>query len=128
MLVFRVAQPYAFVGPHFWDMGINPQWKADMQREFNFQNGNVAYPPFIQFAGRTPFLTPLKTMVLWGTGPLLGLAAWIALAAGAVLLFKRRELTVPSAAFVRGRDLRRSRASGSLPSCATSRRCIRCCA
>ncbi|HXU23703.1 MAG TPA: DUF2298 domain-containing protein, partial [Tepidiformaceae bacterium] len=93
MLVFRVAQPYAFVGPHFWDMGINPQWKADIQREINFQNGNVAYPPFIQFAGRTPFLTPLKTMVLWGTGPLLGIAAWVALGAGAVLLFKRRELT-----------------------------------
>ncbi|MGH2633465.1 MAG: hypothetical protein ACRDG3_08650, partial [Tepidiformaceae bacterium] len=93
MLVFRVAQPYAFVGPHFWDMGINPQWKADIQREIDFQNGDVAYPPFIQFAARTPYFTPLKTMVLWGTGPMLGIAAWLALAAGGVLLFKRRELT-----------------------------------
>ena len=93
ILVFRVAQPYAFTGPHFWDMGINPQWKADLQREINFENGNVDYPPFVQFAGRTAFLTPLRTMVVWGTGPALGIAAWLAIAAAGYLLFKRREMT-----------------------------------
>lgn len=92
LIVFRIAQPYAFTGPHFWDMSLNTQWKTDLQREYDFQNGAVDYPPFVQFAGRTPFLTPLRNMVLFGLGPALGLAAWIALAAGAVLMFKRREL------------------------------------
>ena len=93
MVVFRIAQPYAFTGPDFWDMSLNPTWRADIEREINFQNGNVDYPPFVQFAGRSPFLTPLKNMVVWGLGPALGLTGLAGAVAGAVLLFRRRELT-----------------------------------
>ena len=92
LLVFRVAQPYAFVGPNFWDMGLNDQWVDDIQRERDFQDGNVDYPPFVQFAGHTPFLRPLEQMVRWGLGPALGIAAWVAVAAAAALVFRRRDL------------------------------------
>ncbi|MEO8538291.1 MAG: DUF2298 domain-containing protein [bacterium] len=92
LLVFRIAQPYAFTGPHFWDMSFNQRWWDDIQRERDFQKGNADYPPFVQFAGTTPFLTPLKNMVLWGLGPALGVTAWISMAAAAYVLFKRREV------------------------------------
>ena len=93
MVVFRVAQPYAFIGPNFWDMNLNPAWRADIEREVNFQNGNVDFPPFVQFAGRSPFMTPLKNMVLWGLGPALGVAGLAATVAAGVTLFRRRETT-----------------------------------
>jgi YYY domain-containing protein len=93
LLVFRVAQPYAFEGPHFWDMALNPQWRADIEREIDFQNGNVDFPPFVQFAGRTPFAWPLANMVLWGLGPALGLGAWLSAAALGVLAVRRRDTT-----------------------------------
>lgn len=93
LVVFRVAQPYAFAGPHFWDVMLNPQWKTDILRELQFQNGDAAYPPFIQFAGQTPYVTPLRNMLLFGLGPGIALASWYGLAAGAVFIFRRREMT-----------------------------------
>ena len=93
LLVFRIAQPYAFTGPTFFDMSINPQWRADIEREVDFQNGNADFPPFVQFAGRTPFFTPLRNIVGFGLGPALGVAACMAVLTGSVLMFKRRELT-----------------------------------
>ena len=92
LVVFRIAQPYAFAGPNFWDMALDQRWWDDIQRERDFQQGNADYPPFVQFAGTTPFLTPLKNMVLWGMGPALGVASWAALAVAGALLFRRREM------------------------------------
>ncbi len=90
---FRIAQPYAFAGPNFWDMGINNEWRADIAREADFQQGNVDFPPFVQFAGRSALLWPLENLVLWGLGPALGMAGFGAAAAAAVLLFRRRDTT-----------------------------------
>ncbi len=92
IVVFRVAQPYAWTGPHFWDMTISDYWWSDIQRERDFQDGNVDYPPFVQFAGQTPFLTPLRHIVLFGLGPALGVTAIVSLVAAAVVMFRRREL------------------------------------
>ncbi len=92
MLVFRVAQPYAFEGPGFFDMAISARWRADIEGEIDRQNGNASFPPFVQFAGRPAVLWPLQNMVFFGLGPALGAAAWISLAGAAVFMFKRREL------------------------------------
>ena len=94
LLVFRIAQPYAFEGPNFWDMAFNQRWWDDIERERQFQKGNADYPPFIQFAGTTPFLTPLKNMILWGMGPAFGIAAWTSLAAATIWMFRKREVSV----------------------------------
>jgi YYY domain-containing protein len=75
-VVFRIAQPYAFSGTHFWDLGISPLFRDDMKRLQDLLNGISDYPPSIQWIGRTPYLFPLKNMVVWGMGPVLGLAAW----------------------------------------------------
>jgi YYY domain-containing protein len=91
LVVFRIAQPYAFSGPHFWDMSFNQRWIDDIQREREFQQGTADYPPFVQFAGSTPFLTPVKNLILWGLGPALGIAATVASIAAGVVLFRKRE-------------------------------------
>ena len=94
LVVFRIAQPYAFTGPHFWDMAFNQRWMDDIQREREFQQGNANFPPFIQFAGTTPFLTPLKNLVLWGLGPALGVAALAGTVAAGVVMFRRRDISI----------------------------------
>lgn len=94
LIVFRIAQPYAFAGPHPWDFALNRQWWDDIQRERDFQQGNVDYPPFIQFAGTTPFLTALRNITLWGLGPALAAAAFAGLAAAAVRAARTRDLAL----------------------------------
>lgn len=93
LIVFRIAQPYAFAGPNFWDMALNQQWWDDISRERDFQQGNADFPPFIQFADGTPFLTPLKNLVIWGTGPALGLFAIVAAVVAGVFMFRRRDVS-----------------------------------
>ncbi|MCC7363723.1 MAG: phospholipid carrier-dependent glycosyltransferase [Dehalococcoidia bacterium] len=92
LVVFRIVQPYAFSGPDFWDTGFNSYWLDDINRERDFQDGNVDYPPFVQFAGKTPVLEPLIQLVRWGLGPALGLTALAGTFAATALVFKRREL------------------------------------
>ena len=92
LFAFRVAQPYAFEGPNIWDVGINQQWWDDLQREQELQSGDVDFPPFVQFADRSPFLTPLRNIVLFGLGPGLGVAALAAMTVGGYLMIRRREL------------------------------------
>ena len=74
-VVFRIAQPYAFAGSHWWDVGLSHQWIDDMNN-LRRQSTGGDFPPNVQWIGRTPYLFPLKNMVVWGMGPALGLAAW----------------------------------------------------
>ncbi|GIW13359.1 MAG: hypothetical protein KatS3mg062_0798 [Tepidiforma sp.] len=94
LIVFRIAQPYAFAGPHPWDFALNQQWWDDIQRERDFQQGNADYPPFIQFAGTTPFLTALRNITLWGLGPAVAAAACFGLAAALLRAARTRDLAL----------------------------------
>ena len=76
ILLFRIFQPYAFEGPHFWNVFPNPAWIANIS-EIAAQNGGNTDAPFaLQWANRTPVWFAWKNMVLWGMGLPLGLAAW----------------------------------------------------
>ncbi|HSR31710.1 MAG TPA: DUF2298 domain-containing protein [Anaerolineae bacterium] len=102
ILVFRVAQPYAWAGPNYegWDtvpepwgerlrvfqrvpepiravIMPNPQWIADIVSAGAQQTGEADLPWGRQWTGRTPWLYPLENMVLWGMGVPLGVAAWL---------------------------------------------------
>lgn len=45
IFAFRVAQPYAFTGPGFWGMSINPYWKTDVfEGEWMRQKGRDRLP------------------------------------------------------------------------------------
>ena len=83
-LMFRVFQPYAFAGPGFFNLQLNPRWLDNIQYQAKSQDGSVDLPPSIQWAGTQPLLFPLKHMVLWGMGLPLGLTAWAGFGAAAL--------------------------------------------
>lgn len=75
-LVFRFFQPYAFRGPGFFDVAINPAWMANMREVLALVSGLRDVPPGHQWTDRIPLWFPWANMVLFGMGPCLGLAAW----------------------------------------------------
>lgn len=91
LVVFRVAQPYAFAGPSIFSLRINPLWEDNIRYQADAQSGKVDLPPSVQWANTTPLLFPWRHMVQWGLGWSLGGAAWAGVAvAGGVLLLHGR--------------------------------------
>jgi YYY domain-containing protein len=74
---FRICQPYAFSGPSFFGIGLNPKWVANIREQRAQAGGNVDMPPNLQWANRTPVLFSLRNMVEWGLGLPLGIVAWL---------------------------------------------------
>jgi YYY domain-containing protein len=75
VFVFRILQPYAFTGPGFFNVGINPKWLATLSELSSQSGGNVDFPPALQWA-RRPITFAWQNMVEWGMGLPLGLLAW----------------------------------------------------
>ena len=111
LLVFRLLQPYAFLAPyagivrppsadaitHLTDRvadvalaQINPAWLAQMDELSRLMRGEIDQPPNHQWASRTPFLFPWLSMVRFGLGWPLGLAAWAAWTWASIELLGRR--------------------------------------
>ncbi len=78
-LTFRVLQPYAFRGPHLWNIAPNPRWIANLQALKVQASGEADFPPAMQWA-RRPVWYGLENLVRWGLGWPLGLSALLALA------------------------------------------------
>ncbi len=90
-VAFRVAQPYAFTGPGFFDIRLNEQWVAKMRFIRELVSGAIDTPPGHQWTRRAPILFPWRNIVVWGLGLPLGLAAWGGWAALSWRLWRRRE-------------------------------------
>lgn len=91
---FRLGQPYAFVAANPLDFRFDPRWLDDLRYWRLVQSGASDTPPNLQWADRTPVLFGLKNLVLWGMGPLLGVAA-VAGLVWAVAVFARRRRCPP---------------------------------
>ncbi|NDF54672.1 MAG: phospholipid carrier-dependent glycosyltransferase, partial [Proteobacteria bacterium] len=76
VLVFRIAQPYAFAGPSPFDLRLNPKWLDNIDYQAKSQDGSVDLPPSIQWAETSKVFFPLRHMVNWGLGLPLGVAVW----------------------------------------------------
>lgn len=88
---FRIAQPYAFLGPSPFSFKLDPRWTRDLDYWRLVQAGQIDMPPGHQWADRTPIVFIVKNLVLWGLGAPLGVAALLALAiAGFGLVTARR--------------------------------------
>jgi hypothetical protein len=74
--VFRIFQPYAFMGPGFWGLRPNMEWVENLQSQANMAAGDVDFPPAIQWA-RRPVWFAWENMVLFGMGLPLGMLAWV---------------------------------------------------
>ena len=77
LLCFRVFNPYAFQGPGFFGLSLDPRWLDNMQTAQVLIGGSGDSPPNFQWVARTPYLYPLQNMVLWGMGVPFGIVAWI---------------------------------------------------
>jgi YYY domain-containing protein len=86
LLTFRMLQPDAFVGRSFFDLRPEPRFIDNIREIGAMVSGQADAPPSQQWAGRTPFVFSLQNMIIWGMGPLLGLAAWGAWAIAGLLL------------------------------------------
>ena len=74
-LTFRIFQPYAFTGPGFFGMKLNPNWLNNL-RELSAQSrGDIDVPFALQWA-RRPITFAWTNMVQWGLGLPLGLLSW----------------------------------------------------
>jgi YYY domain-containing protein len=118
-VVFRIAQPYAFEGPGFFDVfrfdltredvfsldairhleflkprhyfAFSEQYLADIDGLLQSQSGAVDFPPNLQWIGRTPFLFPLQNLVVWGLGLPISLAALTGAAFAVHAMWRRRD-------------------------------------
>ncbi|MBI4673815.1 MAG: glycosyltransferase family 39 protein, partial [Chloroflexi bacterium] len=64
LIVFRIAQPYAFEGL----FGLNPKWVNDMKYVGDLVNGIADSPPSLQWTGRAAYLFPLYNIFNYGLG------------------------------------------------------------
>ncbi|MDQ6674423.1 MAG: DUF2298 domain-containing protein, partial [Chloroflexota bacterium] len=74
-VAFRVAEPYAFLGPAVWNLRPNPQWFADKAYWTQVSSGAVDVPFMIQWAGTPAITFVLQNIVEWAMGPALGIAS-----------------------------------------------------
>ncbi len=74
-LTFRIFQPYAFEGPGFLNVGLNPKWLANIKEISYLASGDVDYPPALQWARRNIFFSA-KNITLWGLGIPMSIALW----------------------------------------------------
>jgi hypothetical protein len=78
-IVFRLVQPYFFATKSWVD--LTPQsdfWSAlDFQRKA--LSGEVMFPPQWQWVNTTPYIFPLKNLLLWGLGLPLGISSLLGL-------------------------------------------------
>lgn len=80
IVTFRIASPYAFVGPSWHDMGLLQAFLDQIQESRRMASGVIDIPPNWQWLGRTPWLWAAQNLTLWGLGMALSLAAFIGLA------------------------------------------------
>jgi YYY domain-containing protein len=75
ILVFRVFQPYAFLGPGFFGLRPNPQFVANIKEQRAQAAGDIDFPPSLQWA-RRPIWFSAQNLVEYGLGIPLGLLAF----------------------------------------------------
>ena len=78
LLVFRIFQPYAFMGPGFFNIIPNPKWIGNLQELAALSSGSSNYPPSLQWARRS-FWFPIQNMITWGLGLPLGVSGMLGL-------------------------------------------------
>ena len=91
LLVFRIAEPYAFTGPGFLNIGLSSKFLNDMFYVQKLITGEMDQPPSIEWAGTTPYLFPLRNLMIWGMGLPFGIVGWAGFLFGAYQLFRRRD-------------------------------------
>lgn len=90
LVAVKLADPGVFDG--VLSLRPNPRRLAALQQLAWYFEGGGQYPPNLQWADRLPVLEPLANLLIWGTGPLLGVVVVLGVArvAGRALLGETR--------------------------------------
>ncbi|GEM_PF-4495699 len=81
-LVFRVTQPYAFVGPTISNWTFDETWQQEIEYVGNLSRlESDGWPPSVQWFERASYVYPWWNMMMWGMGLIAGITATIALIA-----------------------------------------------
>jgi len=72
---FRIFQPYAFTGPGFFDVKLNPAWLKNLEELRAQASGEADMPWNLQWARRS-HLYSFQNLTIWGLGLPLGILAW----------------------------------------------------
>ena len=78
-LAFRIFQPYAFGGPTFFDISLNPKFIQNLEELNNLGQPGSSFPPAVQWNNTIPIIYPLKHMILWGLGLPLGIISLLSI-------------------------------------------------
>jgi YYY domain-containing protein len=78
--VFRIAEPYAFLGPAAWSVRLNPQWLSDKMYWAEVSSGTIDVPFMTVWANTSAYTFVLQAIVQWGMGPALGVAGLVGIA------------------------------------------------
>ncbi len=90
LVVFRVLNPFAFMGPGILGMVPNPEWIADIGEAQHLVSGAAEMPPNWQWVGRPSYIFPFMNMLLWGMGIAFGLAGWLSVGWSLVRIVRGR--------------------------------------
>jgi YYY domain-containing protein len=80
IVVFRITEPYAFLGPAVWGIRLNPQWLTDKAYQIEVSSGTVDVPFMIQWAGTPAYTFVAQNVIQWAMGPALGITCFVGLA------------------------------------------------
>jgi len=75
LLAFRIFQPYAFSGPGFFGIRLNPEWVGKVREQLIQASPNADMPWSLQWARRN-HLYSFQNLTVWGLGLPLGILAW----------------------------------------------------
>src|SRR5438105_5563247 len=76
-MAFRIAEPYAFLGPAVWSVRLNPQWISDKLYWAEVSSGTIDIPFMIVWANTSAYTFVVQAIVQWGMGPALGISGLV---------------------------------------------------
>lgn len=76
-LAVRIFQPYLFADAQLLSLKLNPKILDNWKELANTMKPQSGFPPSIQWYHTTPLLFPLKSLIFWGMGTVLGILAVI---------------------------------------------------
>ena len=74
-LVFRLTSPYIFTNASWLDISLSKTFMDSLNFQRSAITGEIIFPPSWQWFETTPYLFPLKNILIWGLGLPIGISA-----------------------------------------------------
>ena len=78
-VVFRLTSPYIFTNSSWLDITLSKTFMDSLNFQRSAISGEIIFPPSWQWFETTPYLFPLKNILIWGLGLPIGISALVGL-------------------------------------------------